>query len=89
MRLFVAFLSLIIVLALTSLLSYGMEPEREGFHWAFLNPMEAIENMMFLLSFKLSLPIGLAIALLIVIIVAVWYGIYLLLERMLARRLGS
>lgn len=86
MRLFAAFLSLIIVLGLTSLLSYGMAPESEGFHWALLNPMEAIENIMFLLSFGLGFPIWLAITFIIIVILAVWYGIYLLLERMFVRR---
>ncbi|MEG0949377.1 MAG: hypothetical protein RR212_04735 [Bacteroidales bacterium] len=89
MRLFQAFLSLFVVLCLVSLLSYGMAPQSDSFHWALLNPMEAISSIMFLLSFGLGFPIGLSIAVIIVIIVAVWYGIYLLLGRLFKNRLNS
>lgn len=86
MKVFPAFLSFFIVLALISLLSYGMAPQSDGFQWAFLNPMEAIENIMFLLSFGLGFPVWLSITLIVFVILLLWYGIYLLLSRLFRKR---
>lgn len=86
MKLLRIFLSLLIVLVLTSLLSYGMAPQSDGLHWDLFNPMEAIENCMFLLSFGLGFPVWLSAVTLILLILAVGYGIYLVLGRLFFRR---
>lgn len=81
MKLLRVFLALLIVLILTSLLSYGMAPENNSFHWSMFNPMEAIEGFLFMLSFGMGLPLWLSFVIVVLLIVLLWSGFYIVLKR--------
>ncbi|MEG1587597.1 MAG: hypothetical protein RR346_12070 [Bacteroidales bacterium] len=81
MKLLKCFLSLFIVLVLTSLLSYGMAPVSDGLHWAMFNPMESIESILFMFSFGFGFPIWLSVVVVVLLLLALWYGIYLVLSK--------
>jgi hypothetical protein len=85
MKLLSVFLSFIIVLALTSLLSYASGPTADGLEWDYFNPLSAIEGILFAFTFALGMPVWLAVALVLVLFAAVWYGLY----RLLCRAMGG
>lgn len=86
MKLLPALLSLLVVLVLTSLLSYGMAPNYDSFQWAAFNPMEAIASLMFCLSFGLGFPLWLAGITITAFFLLIWWGFYLVLLRLFFRK---
>ena len=84
MKLFSVFLSLIIVLVLTGLLSYWMGPEVEGLQWSAFDPLLAVEGILFTCTFGLGLPVWAALFLVMVLFLGLWYGLYCLLCRLMA-----
>lgn len=85
MKLVLTFCSMLTVFILVSLLSYGMSQNSDSFHWAMLNPMEAVENILFFLSFGFGVPVWIAVILIIVLLLLLWRGFYLLFVRLFLR----
>ena len=83
MKLFSVFLSLIIVLVFTGLLSYWIGPEMDGLQWSAFDPLLAVEGILFTCTFGFGLPVWAALLLVMVLFFALWYGLYRLLCRLM------
>lgn len=69
------------MLIIVSCLSYFMYSDDTNFQWSFLNPMEALEGIVFTLSFGLGLPAWLSIILVIGLLIIAWRLLFRLYKR--------
>lgn len=85
MKIVYSILSLVLVIVLMSLLSYGMAPNTDSFQWGSLNPLEAVYGIVFTLCFGLGMARWLAILSVILLLFLLWRGLYLVLVRIFRR----